>query len=320
MKKIAVFFDKPESPADGIRVYCENLINLLNDTGMFQAFLFNNFEYFLAIFFKKSIYKSKSIEKYIFNTKPDYINVNGFMSLLPIQVIHLARKKKIPVIYTPHMHPFYTLNRPILGKIVFFLLLKPVLKYYNKIIVINNEEYTFFIKYNKNCQLIQHWINKPYLPQDKQMHKSNNLLFVGRNDLNKNLSFIYNLVKDRFIINCVTNKKPDREDFISHTNISDEELDILYDTAALVIIPSRYEAFSLVALEALSHGTPILISDRVRIVDHLNGVSGFTVFKYNDIVDFQNKLEIALQSKVDIKKIADIFSKEMAMNKYREVF
>ena len=320
MKKIVILFDKYEKQINGIKVYCENLASILNETNEFSACSFDGFEQFPVKFFGKPIYKLESIEKYISDINPDYINVNGFMSLLPIQVIHIARKKKIPVIYTPHMHPFYTLNRPILGKISFLFFLKPVLKYLDKIIVINNEEYTFFMKYNQKCYLIPHWINKPYLPQDKNTHKQNNLLFVGHNDPNKNLYFLYNLAKDRFIINCVSNQRPEREDFILHKNISNEELEVLYDNAALVIVPSRYEAFSFVALEALSHGTPVLISDRVRIADHLGGVSGFVVFKYNDIADFQNKLEIALQSKVDIKKIANVFSKEKAINNYKKVF
>ena len=320
MEKIVILFDKLGKSVNGIRVYCINLAKLLNETGLFYALPYDSLERFPITIFGKSIYMPKSIEKYISQIEPDYINVNGFMSFLPIQIIRIARKKKIPVIYTPHMHPFHTLNKPIIGKISFFLFLKPILKYFQKIVVINNEEYSFFVRYNPNCYLIPHWINKSYLPYDKCLHKFNNILFIGHSDPNKNLSFLYNLPKNRFIINCVTDRKPNREDFTFYINVSDEELDVLYDNAALVVVPSRYEAFSLVSLEALSHGTPVLISDRVKISDHLKDISGFTVFKYNDFADFQSKLEIALKSKVDIQKIASIFSKEKALDRYKKVF
>ena len=321
MKKIAILFDNnPMNKKSGIQVHCENLAELLNETEMFSASLCNDFEYFPIRFFRKSIYKPKSIEKFISDIAPDYINVHGFMSMLPILVISIARKKRIPVIYTPCMHPFYTLKHPVIGKISFLLLLKPILKYFSKIVVINSEEYRFFIKYNQNCCVISPWINKSYLPRNKNKHKLNKLLFVGRNEPNKNLSFLYNLPRNRFTVNCATDKKPNRDDFVFHANINDEELEFLYDSVSLVIIPSCYESFSFVALEALSHGTPILISNRVRIADHLNGVSGFTIFQYNDITDFQNKLEIALRTVVDVNKIDTIFSKKRAVECYKKLF
>jgi len=321
MKKVAILFDNnPLNNKSGIQVHCENLAELINETGIFSASLCNDFEYFPLKLFRKSIYKPKSIKKIISNIAPDCISVHGFMTLLPILVINIARKKRIPVIYTPHMHPFYTLTHPVFGNISFLLLLRPILKYFSKIVVINKEEYNFFIKYNKNCYIIPHWINKSYLPRNKNIHKPNSLLFVGRNDKNKNLSFLYNLPKNKFTVNCATNKKPNRVDFVFHENINDEELEFLYDSVALVIIPSRYEAFSLVALEALSHGTPVLITNRVRIADHLNGISGFTIFQYNNVIDFNNKLEIALNTVVNIDKIYTIFSKERAVERYKEIF
>jgi len=321
MKKIVVLFDNdPKEKKSGIKVHCKNLTELLNETGIFLATLYNDFEFFPIRLINKSIYKPNSIEKFITNMTPDYISVHGFMSILPIFVINIARKKRIPIIYTPHMHPFHTLAHPLIGKISFLLFLRPVLKYFNKIVVINNEEYKFFIRYNKNCCIIPHWISKSYLPRNKYLHKPYSLLFVGRNDKNKNLSFLYNLPVNRFIVNCATDRKPNRDDFVFHANISDEELELLYDRVALVIIPSCYEAFSFAALEALSHGTPILITDRVRIADHLDGTSGYTIFKYNDVIDFQNKLEIALHTIVDINKIDTIFSKKRAAECYKEIF
>jgi glycosyltransferase involved in cell wall biosynthesis len=198
------------------------------------------------------------------------------------------------------------------------ILLKPLLKYCDKIVTVNREEYEFFRKYNKNCHLIPLWIDRIYLP--KNTHKENNLLFVGRNDSNKNLKFLYNLPKHTYTITCVTNKRPIRADFIFCKNIDDVELDLLYDFASLVIVPSRYESFSLVALEALTHGTPILISDRVRISDYLNNVSGCTVFKYNDIQDFLDKLPAALKTSVDISKVTHIFSAETALKSYKQIY
>jgi glycosyltransferase involved in cell wall biosynthesis len=317
MLDIAVFFDTPRE-SGGIKTHCENLRNLLNSSQLFRVSLYSEFKQFRITFFKKKIYQIKSIETIITSNHIDYINVHGFMTILPVIVISIARKRNIPVIYEPHMHPFNTLNRPLAGKIFFMILLKPLLKYCDKILTINREEYKFFRKYNKNCHLIPHWIDRPYLP--KNIHKENNLLFVGRNDPNKNLKFLYNLPKYTYTVTCVTDKRPIRDDFIFCKNIDDVELNLLYDFASLVIVPSRYEAFSFVALEALTHGTPILISDRVRISDYLNNISGCTIFKYNDIQDFLDKLPVALKTSVDISNVTHIFSAETALKSYKQIY
>jgi glycosyltransferase involved in cell wall biosynthesis len=317
---IAIFCDTPLNRSNGIKIHADNLKKLLNSSQLFRVTLYFEFKKAKIKLFKKNIYKKELIENIITSNHIDYINVHGFITMLPIIVISIARKKNIPVIYEPHMHPFHTLNRPFLGKIFFIILLKPLLKYCDKIVTINREEYDFFKKYNKNCHLISHWIHKTYLPRDIHIHKQNSLLFVGRNDSNKNLQFLYNLPKDMYTVTCVTNKKPMRNDFIFYNNIDDMGLDLLYDSSSLVIVPSRYEAFSLVALESLSHGTPILISDRVRISDYLSNISGCTVFKYNDIQDFLDKLPIALKTSVDISKIAHVFSMETALTNYRQVY
>jgi glycosyltransferase involved in cell wall biosynthesis len=318
MLDIAIFFDTPKNNNGGIKTHCENLKRLLNSSQLFRVSLYYEFKQLRITFLKKRIYQIKSIENIITSNHIDYINVHGFMTILPIIVISIARKRNIPIIYEPHMHPFNTLNRPFLGKFFFITLLRPILKYCNKILTINREEYEFFKKYNKNCYLIPHWINRTYWP--KNIHKQNNLLFIGRNDSNKNLKLLYNLPKHIYTVTCVTNEQPMRDDFIVCNNIDDIQLDLLYDFTSLVIIPSRYEAFSLVALEALTHGTPILISDQVRIAEYLTNVSGCTVFKYNDIQDFLDKLQVALKTSVDTSEIVNIFSADTVLKKYKQVY
>ena len=52
-----------------------------------------------------------------------------------------------------------------------------------------------------------------------------------------------------------------KEDVISTGHVSDEELDIFYQEAELLLIPSAYEGFGLPALEAMAHGTPVIASN-----------------------------------------------------------
>lgn len=93
------------------------------------------------------------------------------------------------------------------------------------------------------------------------------VLFVGRNDTNKGIEHLYSL-PDNYRVHCVCKGTVKRNDFILHQNLGDAELACLYRQASVVVVPSRYEAFSLVALEALQYHTPVVISERVRIGDY----------------------------------------------------
>ena len=94
----------------------------------------------------------------------------------------------------------------------------------------------------------------------------------------------------------------------------------MYAQAALLAVPSKYEAFSYVSLEALGHGTPVLMSNNVRIADHLNGIEGWDTFELNNIDNFLNKIESTIKKKVDVNKIMQRFSAETIKFKYDNLY
>ena len=105
-----------------------------------------------------------------------------------------------------------------------------------------------------------------------------------------------------------------------HVNIPFDELCSLYAKAALLVVPSRYEAFSYVALEALSYGTPVLLSDRVRIADYLENVEGVSVFTYHDYKDFVEKVKKSTDLVVNDCEVKRLFSGENIKEKYMSLF
>ena len=145
------------------------------------------------------------------------------------------------------------------------------------------------------------------------------ILFVGRNEENKGIDYLYKL-PSKYVVHCVTKGKLQRSDFIVHSDVSDEELDLLYRKASLVVIPSRYEAFSYVALEAFAHGTPIVMSDRVQIANYLEGKSGYSIFSYGDYQDFLSAVDKTIGIDVDVNGILSIFDKNVIKNKYANIY
>ncbi|MBR5642765.1 MAG: glycosyltransferase family 4 protein [Salinivirgaceae bacterium] len=322
MIKIALFADTTLTRS-GITGYCYSLKNMLESRGDFVVSVFADLPHKRCRFFH--IYDEKAIKKSLLSADFDIIHINGFISTIPFYVCRGLKSLGInkPIVYTPHAHPFYTVNRPLLARAFFHIFVKPILKKANAVISINKEDYVFFTKYNKNVYTIQHWFDKKYeAVAEKDKSKKSVILFVGRNDDNKNLKVLYSLPKDKFEIVCVTNIKPEREDFIFKTQISEDELSELYLKASLTVIPSRYEGFSYVALESLLRGTPVLMSNRVRIADFLENISGVTIYDYARPDDFVNKIEEAINnnSSVDINRIKDVFSVDKAFSMYSNVY
>lgn len=317
MIKIAIFCDTTKT--GGILQHCKLLKTLLEETGEYKVTLYSELDYRNISEFR--IYSRRQIKEALISDDYDYIHLHGFISCLPRQVYRYAKKinKNAKVILTPHAHPFNTLNHPRLNKIFFYIYAKKIYGKVNKIVSINKEDKKFFVKFNKNVITIPHWCNGEFYNKKQNLNQKQKLLFVGRNDANKNLQMLYNIPEGKYEVICVTNTPPLRKDFIYKTRLSEEQLNKLYEEVDLTIIPSRYEAFSYVALESLRVGTPILISDRVRIADFLDD-SCMTVYKYNSISAFLNGIEITKNKRVDTEKIEQVFSKTKAISTYMNLF
>lgn len=269
---------------------------------------------------KKYCYSFKALYNYLKNESPDIIHPHGFISFSSIQtfIICLLLRKK--VVYSPHFHPFKYLEHPWLAKIFYKILISPFKKVISNVVTINLTDTSFFKSRNWAVTQIPHHYtnNSNTIISEKQ---SNAILFVGRNDNNKGVDYL-NYIPANYELHCVTDRKDNitRRNVHFHSSICDEQLNSLYNKASLVIIPSRYEAFSYVALEALNCGTPVLASDNVEIGSYLNQVEGFTTFKFGDYKDFLRKIPIAMKSDVETQKIRDIFSPNTIKEQYKELY
>lgn len=310
--------ETPLTKCAGVDANCQGLIGLFegdDDVQMLPTIEYTRHtipilhQYYLD---PTEIYES--IDKY----KPDIIHIHGAYSFTLYVAVKCAKKRNIPIVFSPHFHPFWSLRRPFMGKLFFKVVTQRVLADIKTIFTINNEDSVFFRKYHSNVVKLPHW-SKYKLLSTRPEKNPKMILFVGRlNETNKGFEHIYHLPEGKYEIHCVGKGEIiQRSDIIRHTSLSDEQLSKLYQQASLLVVPSRYEAFSFVSLEALASYTPVLMSNRVRIADYIYGMNGVGVFRYQDYNDFVKKVDIMIEQTVDAKRIIDIFSPNEIRDKYK---
>ena len=304
----------------GIRKHCQELYDLFKNDLHVKILPIVNLPNHSIPIIKKNVFYWKNLYRYVKESECDIIHIHGFATLDIIQVFIIAILLRKKVVYSPHFHPFKYLQHPFLGKLYFYLCLRFFLKYASSIITITSIDTEFFVRYNKVVYKIPHQYT-PSLNENIVIEKKKNMiLFVGRNETNKGLFHLKRL-SSKYEIHLVTGKGVfDRDDYIIHTNISNEELNLLYKQASLVVIPSRYEAFSYVALEAFANGTPVVMSNTVMIADYLKGISGYSTFDYGDENGFLKAVDRTIGISVERDKILSIFSPEKIKQLYKEVY
>lgn len=255
------------------------------DSTMFSGF---------DLFDKRITYRS-SIKKKILEICPDVVHIHGFSSFFIFQVISVM-PKNVKSVYTPCYHPFSAHNRPLLAYLFFHLFSVRYIKKLNNIILLTKTEKDFFKRFilEDRLTIIPGGINTI---DDKVGSKTYNrtLLFIGRHDDNKQLDFLHSnkkfFLNNNVKVKVVTNVFLDDNDvFEYYKGLTQSELLEVYKSCSIIVIPSRYESFSLVALEAMSAGLLVLMSSNVMIKDYIQNESFASVFEYGNQDSFKRRL------------------------------
>ena len=319
---VATISPNPKGIVDGISTYCRALSQLFDgcdDVRVMPPLNCPVRESKLVnyVFGWRALYRTMKA------TGADVVHVNGYAAFNVFQSLVTARLLGKRIVYTAHWHPFRMLRRPLFGKIFFYVMIRPFLGFTDRIVTINSEDSAFFRFAGDKVRRISHWnrFKAGQLPAAGEKNKRM-ILFIGRfNAFNKGFDYLYHLPEGEYDIHCVGKGEVEvRSDMTIHTNVPDEELRALYARASLVVIPSMYEAFSYVTLEALVMGTPVLMSDRVRIADYLGGCRGASIFPFGDYAAFVREVAAHIGEDVDRDKVLETFSPEAIRRQYEQVY
>ncbi|GIU70307.1 MAG: LPS biosynthesis protein [Candidatus Woesearchaeota archaeon] len=256
-------------------------------------------------------------------------HVHGYQTFYPLITVIAAKIKKRKIIFTPHFHPFG--KKPLFLRRIFDNIVgKYVFKNVDLVIAITAYEKELLIKQfkikNKKIIIIPNALDPIYIKTKKNIDKEKtfkiknnikkgyNILYVGRYSKHKNLERLIhifdNLNKKIKKINLLIigsgNKKEEKYllDLISNTknnnikligNVNKEDLITAYDISDIFVLPSSYEAFGIVLIEAMSRKCAVIASN-VGGIPHILGYGKYGLL-INTTEDISKNIKRLLKNK-----------------------
>lgn len=161
--------------------------------------------------------------------------------------------------------------------------------------------------------------------------KSKCLLFIGRKNPYKGIGTLIKaaeeIANEENITLFLFLAGPDTRDFldmyqdcknsirlktINFGQVSDEEKDYLLELCDVLVLPSKFEAFGIVFLEAWKHKKPVIGTNRGGI-PAIIGEAGLC-FEYGNVTDLKEKIKLILNNDALAKKFGEAGKKRLEEN------
>lgn len=226
----------------------------------------------------------------IIKERPDLIHLHSTFSgaLGRISLIFLKPFLKSKVIYCPHAFSFLMEGSKIKRK-MFFYVEKILLPITDNVICVSQYEKKMAVELGlskKKLVVIYNGVPAKLTNMKKKVSKPLKLLFVGRFDHQKGydllIETIVKLNKNDFVLTIIgdsvnsKNQRIEAENIVYTGWIDSDSMEPYFLNADVLIIPSRWEGFAMVPLEAMSYSLPIIASDSTSlpevVLDKITGL------------------------------------------------
>ncbi|MED4217266.1 glycosyltransferase [Priestia megaterium] len=270
----------------------------------------NDYNYINSYFYnyvrkpKYFINAIRELSRIIKKETPDIIHVHSTFAGVFTRLLLIFKRKRPLVVYCSHGWSF-TMDIPRWKKNVFGIIERLLAIKTDLIINISKNELNNSLFYklplNKSVVIYNGIKNKKSLsvselPKLKLESSKINLLFIGRFDKQKGLDILIDffsknefsniklyLIGDSVLNNSVLNLP---NNMVSIGWVDNDMIDSYYEMFDAVIVPSRWEGFGLVAIEAMRNKKALLVSDRGAlpeiVKDGLNGYI-FNIDNYDEL-------------------------------------
>lgn len=251
--------------------------------------------------FLEGIYISKKIQEVLYNEKYDII-----MTFHPnISNIILQRKSKFKgkIVVTDHNnHKYYRKRRLILNIVNY--------RKADKVVVLTQSDKIFYSRFLKSVVKIQNAI--PFKNDEYPNYKNKRILSVGRLEKVKGFDYLidsFSMISDRYphwslsIIGQGSQKQM-LEEKIKNYNLEGKvaiypptkQIENRYLESSIYALSSRFEGFSLVTLEAMECGLPIVSFDIDAAMEILKDSEDSLIAKSFDISEFAENLSLFMDN------------------------
>ena len=263
------------------------------------------------------------------NERPDIVHIHSSFAGFICRGLLFFLPGRPKVIYCPHAFSFLMDTSDKKKKV--YAIIEKILSHKTDVIVcVSQYEYDEAVRWGVNkdkLTVIYNGVEPPsttvenYVKQDDE-HHGLNILFVGRLDFQKGIDIVEqvaNKIGNGSRITVVGGGVHSNPELAQVENIdyagwvSKENMAKYYLEADVLLMPSRWESFGLVAVEAQSYGLPVVASRCSSLPEVvLEGTTGF-LFPVGD-VDEACRILSSL-SKADLQKM-----KENAIDFYKNNF
>ncbi|MFA5406162.1 MAG: glycosyltransferase family 4 protein [Candidatus Nanoarchaeia archaeon] len=249
-----------------------------------------------------------SLFSHLLHNDYDLVHVFGYQSFQP-SITALAKCfKKFPLVFTPHYHPFG--HKPMsLRKLFDVTFGNYSLSHADYVVTTTDYEMRLLRHRANHIKVIPNPLEVDKLKKLKGFKRKYGLkgdfvLFVGRIEQDKGLQYLIPAVKglDTTLV-VIGNDAGFKAELPVQGNVlftgplSQDDLMRAYNECAFLVLPSRYESFGLVLIEAMHYSKPVIAS-RVGPVPSIVKDTGLVV-PYGDV----NGLRLAVTKLLSDKKL-----------------
>ena len=274
----------------------------------------------------------RGISSLLSRLNTDIIHVHSYKSLNPFFVTYGKRKHNIPIVFTPHYHPMG--NHPkIIRKFFDITIGGYSLKKADKVIVLTPHEKKMIERlgcpYNIDLlpnpfDTVRKDVKDEEITQfkDKWNIKSKNILYIGRLAKHKGLDILIKAFQNVTLkyenvsllivgeddgmyphIDALK-KKLNLTSVILTGKLSNHDLVKSYLSSDIMVLPSSYEAFGMVLLEAMSYGVAVIGTNVGGIPYVLQDGECGKIVKYGDVEQLSNTIrELLFDDSIRLKLI-----------------
>ncbi|AHF76516.1 Putative glycosyltransferase [Sodalis praecaptivus] len=278
---------------------------------------------------------------YVWRENPDIVHLHstfaGVLGRLALVALRPLRKPK--VVYCPHAFAFLMDNSPTKRKLYVWVE-KLLLPMTDKIICVSDYEKTSAVQLTLSAEkmvVVHNGVpDRGHPPEALRAHDELNLLFVGRLDFQKGYDIIIDAMRqlqgNPIHLTIVGDSVNGQQEKIALPNITytgwlrSQELEKYFLAADALVIPSRWEGFAMVPLEAMSYGLAIVASDSTSLPEVvIDGKTG-RLFKNGNANDLKDKIltlqhaEFREMGSAGYKLYKSSFTSELMISKTFQVY